>query len=968
MACILALWTSVLEAQPSGPGTGTLSGRVINPSTGMGVPNATLTVAVLGLIATSDLSGSFTIANVPAGQPDLIAVKAGFQTATVTGVGVTAGQTANIEIPLRPAGADDVLQMEAMTISADVMQGSQLGLLLSRQNSASVTDAIGADLFSRLSIGDAAEAMTKVTGASLVDGKHIFIRGLGDRYTNTQLNNSTMPSADPDRRSVQMDQFPSDLIDSVTTLKSFTPDQPGAFSGGSVNIRTKPFPERFFLTFSAKTAYNSNTTGKDVLTAPGGGKDWTGRDDGTRALPPGLPNPFNITTTAARFDPVLAAQLDSGSRSFNNEAFYPKPGKADPDYGFSLALGDRYALPNEDVFGFIASLNYDRATRHSEGGTRAKYFQGAAGPESPGFISPQRVFSPDVSGYTFASLYERFPVVPGGPPAFGVTNTSHSVSWGAYVQTAWQPSTNHELVLNLFHNQSAEDNVRRGVGESTANDSGQFRESYDLLYTERGIGSAQLGGKSNLPAWNDATLEWRASFSRSTQDQPDYRTFEFKWDFAQQAYANNQGITHRRYFRELSDENRDYGIDLTLPFSLGGRGDLTLKTGLAYTDGERTNREREFSIENTPDQGRDSLVNFPHPVGLISPSGSPVQFGTVMREVAGNLNYDGEQTFAAGYAMGDWRIDERWRAIAGARVEQTDLLTTPLPKSTLIPRIGEIRQTDVLPAFALVFSPAKAVNWRLSYGRTLARPTYRELSDVTVYDGFNDEFLGGNPDLEMTLIDNFDLRWERFPRGSEIIAVSLFYKSLQNPIEYQDRLGRILPENVADGRVYGFEFEFRRGLGFVHEQLGGWSVGLNGSLIKSEVQISNVELAQIRAVFPDAGDTRELYGQSPYLVNVDLTYQAGRWGSVFVVAYNVYGERLAVVNPGPLPDVFEQPAPSLDFSYSQRIGRRWKLKFTAKNLLDPDKEKLSEFRGREYLYERTASGRTFSLSLGYDFN
>ena len=958
---------AALFAQATQPGTVTISGRVISQATGLGVPNSTVTVAVLGLTGTSDLSGNFTIPGVPAGTADLVAMRTGFQTSTVTGISLTAGQVSVVEIPMNPADADDVLQMEAFTISAQLVQGSQIGLALTRQNSASVSDSIGSDLFGRLSIGDAAEAMSKVTGASIVDGKHIFIRGLGDRYTNTQLNNSTMPSADPDRRSVQMDQFPSDLIESVTTLKSFTPDQPGAFSGGSVNIKTKPFPERFFVSTSAKVGYNSQTTGKEVIMIPGGGRDWTGMDDGTRELPAGLATPFNITLTAARFSPELATQLDQGSRSFNNTAFFPKPEKAKPDMGLSLSFGDRLVLPNEDVLGYIVSLNYDRSTRYYDQATRARYAQGG-GPADEEFISLQRVFTTDVSTYSFDGLYAANPNIPGGTPAFGITQTTKSVNWGAYLQTAWQPSTNHELVLNLFHNQSAEDSIRRGVGEAVRSDNSQLRESYDLLYTERGISSAQLSGKSNLTNLNDATLEWRASVNQSTQDQPDYRTFEFKWDFVFQAYNNTQGVSNRRYFRELEDGNEDFGIDLTLPYTLGDRGDLSIKTGLAYTDGDRTNREREFSIENTPNIGRATLDTYPGKVGLISAPGAPQTFGTVMREITGNLNYDGTQTFTAAYAMGDWRVNDRWRVIGGARFERTEILTKPLPQANLTPRIGEVAQNDALPAIAAVFSPGEKSNWRVSYGRTLARPTYRELSDVTVYDGFNDEFLGGNTDLEVTLIDNLDLRWEFFPRGSEIIAASLFYKSLQNPIEYQDSQGRILPQNVEDGVVYGLELEFRRSLEFIGESFENISIGINGSIIESEVTIPEAELAQIRAAFPDADGKRELYGQSPYLINIDTTYEARSWGSVFSLAYNINGERLSLVNSGPLPDVYEQPAPSLDFSYSQRLHDRWKMKFSARNLLDPDKEKLSTFKGRDYIYDRSAAGRSFSVSVSYEFN
>lgn len=953
---------------------GRIAGKILNASTGMSVPSATVTVAGTGLSATTALDGSYVLDAVPAGTQDVSVTRDGYQTANVTGVVVAAGETARLDAPLNPV-AEQVVTMEAFSVAAAVVQQSGLGLLLARQKAVAVSDAIASDEISRLAVGNAAEALGKTPGTSVVDGKYVVIRGLGDRYTNTQMNGTSVPSADPDRRAVQMDQFPSDVIDSITTLKSFTPDQPGAFSGGSVNIKTKSFPEEFFLTVSAKTAFTTTVTGEPILTVPGGGKDWQGRDDGTRGLSSAVPNPMppSLTTTTAQlaartgnFGP--AEQLDAISKGFHNATFFPRSRKARPDAGFGVAVGDSLSLENGQTYGYVASLSYERSTQHYAGGITGRYAQGSVNPASPSFVDISRVFTTDVSAYNFAAAYRQSPNVPGGKPAFGVTQSSQNVDWGSYLQLSWRPRYNHEFVATFFHNQSAEDRVQRGVGEAVRSDSGgEFRENYDLLYTERGVTSFQLSGKSNLESWNDATLEWRAALSRSTQDQPDYRNFEFKWSFTLQEF-DPSGITNSRYFRELQEESRDLAVDFTRPFALAGGRSFTLKSGVALTDGDRTNRERAFSIEGANTRTRAAIEAYPNPVGLTARTPNSVSFGTVMREIPANLNYDGEQTFTAGYVMGDYQWSSAWRAIGGLRYERSELSTRPLPVPGVTVRRGEIRQSDALPALALVWTPRERQNIRASYGRTLARPTFRELADVVNYEAFTDEFIGGNPDLELTMIDNLDLRWERFPRGGEVLAASLFYKRLENPIEQVFADGRIFPNNVETGTVYGVEVEARRKLDFLAARLEDVTLGFNASLIASEVKISPGELKLIRAVFPRAKDTRALFGQSPYLVNLDVTWAVPSWGSTFTGIYGVSGERLDLVTTGALPDVFEQPAPAVDFVWSQRLSRRFKLKVTAKNLLDPAREKTLEHGGVVYRYQSLHSGRTFSAGVTYEFN
>lgn len=939
-------------------GTGEIAGRVINQNSGLAVAGATLSVPGSAAEATSDLSGGFVLTGVPAGTRSVHVEKADLQPGEVTNIVVAAGQTTHIDIPVNSAG-EGFVQMEAFTVSADIVQNSDLGLLVARQKSAAISDAIGSDRFSKLAVGNAAEALSKVTGASLMDGKYVLIRGLGDRYSNTLLNNTSVPTADPDKRAVQMDQFPSDLIESISTTKSFTPDQPGAFSGGSVNIKTKSFPDHFFFTTSAKIGYNPDVSGEDMLRVPGQGGDslaMGANDRHAPDLPATLTDRTRAQLMARTGDLTLAQEVDAQVKSFDSRTYFPSTTKAAPDLGGSIAFGDRIEWADgEKLFGYSASLTYDKSYDFYTGGTKNRYY---------GTIDdalPKLLLTPDRSATTIPDGD-----LPAGTPPFGVTSSTRSVAWGAFTNFALRPALDHELRLDLFHNQSADDKVQRGVGEQAFDYARAIDEVYDILYTERSIDSAQLSGKSLFPGWHELEVNWRLSYAKSTQDQPDYRSLSIYYNLSGN-FVNATGVQPNRFFRDLSEDSTEGAIDVSWPFAFRG-GEARAKFGVNALTGARSYLEQRFQYYSVP-QNRAQLESFPNPVGIVDQTANSVTFGNTITRLQEPNSYDAEQKINAAFAMLDLPVTAKLRAVVGVRFEQTKMSTTPVQIAGLNPENGEIDQTDALPALNLVYASSNKMNWRFAYGRTIARPTFKELTDIRYEDVFTLDTYVGNPSLELTVIDNFDLRWEWFPRRSETVAVSAFYKRMKDPIEvlFRPSVGSISPQNVDRGTVSGVEFEFRRGLGFLAEALDPFSLGANLTFIKSEVTIPDSEMASIRLQLPDAKNTRDLLGQSPYVLNLDLSYDREQSSTSATLSYNVVGERLALVQFGSMPDVYEQPSPTLNFVLSQRINARWKAKLAAKNLLNSDHEKLISFDDRDLVYERYATGRSFSCSLTYSF-
>lgn len=926
------------------------------------------------------------MSDVPSGVHTLRIFKTGFDLTAVTDFTVSDGATARLDVALKPLGetvsgqppattqlddgedGSNVFELTALSVTAEELRTTETVLLSVRQRAPALSDALGSETFTRLGLGDAAEIMTKITGASIVDGKYVVIRGLGDRYTSTLLNGISIPSADPDRRAVQLDQFPSEVLESVVTSKSFTPDQPGAFAGGSVNLRTKSFPDQFFASVSAGLSYNTNVMGEDVLTIPGGGRDWLGRDDGSRALPAGLPESQFPNSTAARIaarqgDFSVADELERVNEAFNNTTYLPRETSGRPGVSFAASVGDRIDLENDSRFGYVLSFNYGNRLSHFSEGSAAVLNQGSLNPDSNNFVTPFLIYSPDRSQYGFEQGIESSTAEldAAGLLDFGVTETLYMVDWGTYSQLAYSPHPDHEIALRLLFNQSASDGVVRGVGESTRSDSGRLFIKYNLLYTERTIGSAQLAGRSLLPSLNEASLDWRLAYSFSTQDQPDNRSINMFYDLRDNRVAQGN-VRNFRLFRELEEDSFEGGFDFTLPLAIAFPRDAEIKFGGVLSRGERTYRGESFSYREQV-LSLDQLASFPNPVGIVSRDGANLTFGNSLERA--NLpspDYDAEQNISAGYLMADLGLTSSLRAIFGVRVETTELVVTPV-----FGEAGLIDQSDVLPAVSLVYAVGDSMNFRAAYGQTIARPTYKELSSARIEDVFLERFFAGNANLELSDIQNYDLRWEWFPRSEEIVAVSLFYKQIDRPIElvYSPSIGAITPQNLPEGIVYGIEFEFRQALGNYFDALNGFSFGMNLALMKSEVDATPEELEIIRRVFPDDDGKRELFDQPEYTFNADLSYFLVDTNTTLTLSFNVIGKALTLVNFGALPDYYRQPAPRLDFLLSQPFKGGWQIKFSATNLLDATREDSFVHNGVTYTASSYQIGRTFALSLSY---
>jgi outer membrane receptor protein involved in Fe transport len=825
--------------------------------------------------------------------------------------------------------------------------------------------------------------MARVTGVSVNDGKYVFVRGLGERYSNTLMNGVTLPSADPDKKAVQMDLFPTDLLDSIVTTKSFTPDKPGDFAGGSVNLKTRSFPELMSFSVATSMGYNPQSNLKDsFLSYDGGKRDWLGFDDGTRELPEGIPtNPKDYPSST--FADGAPQFFDRITRLFS-PVLTPKMQRSGLNSGLSVDFGNTYYFGVNNMLGVISSFSYDLGYDHYENGINARYKRD------------------DIQNETlaFRQLYRD-------------TRSVMTANLGGLLSLAYQPDGNNEYNLVLTTTHSGEDEARfqQGPTDSSGSAVNQEDQIRSLIFTERSLHSAQLRGEHFFEG-NEWRMDWSLTAATSSQEDPDAR------------YSNNEIDTEsgikslvkparapRRVFRDLSEDQLSYNFNLEIPFMQKGDLERSIKLGGVFSSKHRDFNEQVFqytyvTLGNSIFSDFEDMESFldEEKIGINGEGPFMKRFISYFR----GQRYEGDEDISAAYAMMDYDLNDSWRFIGGVRIEKTDLRVkslTDVDTSFFSPE-GSIDDTQTLPAAQLVYRLSENQSLRASWSSTIARPTFREIAPYRSFPFIGgDEYLG-NQHLVLTEIDNFDLRWEWYPRPEEIVSLSLFRKNLSNPIEVliEESSNNYLerPYNVDSGEIQGIEFEFRKNLGFMADWLNDFNINANLTYAASEVDNSNQEfiskvpffensesVEQLRtliaeltetygidtqiwprepltAIAPNTPRRRDLFGQPDWIANASLSYDNQRSGTSVILNYNYVGDKLAFASQGATPDVYDAARGKLDLILKQNIGNNWAIKLSAKNLSDSARERYYDSLVKD-IHTRYRSGRAFSLSATYRF-
>jgi len=939
---LLLFFIQFTAAQPAG--SGKVAGTIVDAANGDPLIGANIYLENTSLGAASDLNGKYIIENVPQGNHTLIVSIIGYAEIKVNNLQVKQGETTSLNLSAK----SEILTTDVVVVEAKAVQNTEASLLKARQKSLAVSDAVSAEAISKAGSGNAAEAMKQVTGASVVGGKYVYVRGLGDRYTSTQLNGAELPSTDPAKRAASIDIIPTNLIDNIQTVKSFTPDKPGNFSGGTVDIKTKDFPEDFNFSFSMSSSYNSQTTFNDngPLSHSGGNLDWLGMDDGSRELPDVVRNKdvYIPDVAEAGQDLEKAVTLDKIVKGFNPE-IAPSKLTPMPNQNYSLSLGNQIQFLNRPL-GYIASLTYGRSISSYSDGSYQRW---------------------DIGNLGSQELQNDY--------RLNDSKTTDEVLWGALLKTSYKLSNNHIISMNGMYNQNGESTTRYLTGSYPYDlDPTSTWIGSVLAYKERNLKSFQMNGEHNLSWLFDTRIEWKGSLGTSNQDEPDLRYFN-SFKNKNNLYGIKANIPPARYWRSLEEDRQEFKLDITLPFKQWAGHSGSIKFGGLTAKKDRNHTERHFEYKQDPVfnyLGSEDTLFAENNVGLIDTTKRTIagvtyrryDFGLVIREnYFPQGNYIADQNISAGYLMIDLPLFSKLRLIGGARFETTDMFLETEAKNT---NRASYKTDDILPSANLIYSLQENMNIRLGFNRTLARPMFREVAPYASWDFQGGNTYIGNPDVSRTLIDNADLRWEWFSRPGEIYAVSAFWKSFKNPIEEVfNTFGEITWMNMDKASVYGLELEARKKLDIISPYLADFSIGTNLSLVESKVEIPDTLLFLRKQTRPDAANSRPFQGQSPYLFNLNVNYDNLDAGMSASIYYNIFGKRLNKVSLGGTPDIYEQPFGMLNFSLGWELIQNVKFKFSAKNILNDEIKMTHSYRGKEYIHQAYKVGRSFSIGLGY---
>lgn len=933
--------------------SGIISGKITEADSGFEVIGGTVVIQGTDKGTVTDIDGTYQL-DVEAGTYTVEVSYVGFATQEITDVIVTASTTTSLDVQL----GESAIELEGVEIVAKAFKNTEAAVLAIQKTAPVVLDGISSAQISKSGDNDVAAAVKRVTGVTVEGGKYVYVRGLGDRYSKTTLNGAAIPGLDPNRNTVQMDLFPTNLVDNILVYKTFAPNLPGDFTGGYVDIATKDFPEQFTLNASASVGYNPQANlNKNFLTYNGGSRDVLGFDDGSRAIPStiaegreSIPNYSEGLNDASK-----ARALRDATEAFNNNWSMYQEGQP-VNSSFSLSAGNQKTLFGKPL-GFIAAMTYQRSFRSYDNGAYGIY-------ELTGNVA-------NTSRLNTQLLLDD-------------NKSEEETLWGAMFSTSYKMTPNNKVNLTLMHNQSATSTARFLEGTKFRDDADDIFQTRTWQFLERGLSTAQLSGKHSFGERN-AKLSWISSYAMSSQDEPDLRYFTNRINgITGNAFIKpSSDNVPTRFYRNMQQNNWDNKVDFTLPFDQWSGMSAEFKVGAGYLMKARTFREDRFNFNNNELSIADGdIFAYFHPDNILMHNPEDVagyDNGGNGIYVADNYdpknNYNAAQSVASAYAMVQLPLTDKLSAVAGVRAEQTAIQLETFDTDITLDRYptldGEqniLNNLDILPSLNLNYELGERSKLRFGYNKTIARPSFRELAPFASFAVDGGFVFVGNPDLQRTTIDNVDLRWEMYPQSGEIISVSTFYKQFTNPIERtfnpEAQNTELTLRNVDAATLIGAEVEVRKNLGVIADKLAHFDLGANFTYVYSRTAIDAEELALIRANDSDANGFREMYGQSPYVINALLGYKNDK-GTKANLSFNIVGSRISTVTRGATPNYYQKARPSLNFNIAQRITDHLSARFSANNLLDADYQEIATYKGVEYPIASYQMGRTFSLGINY---
>jgi len=946
---------------------GTLTGEVTHIESKEKVSGATVIFRGVDLEVQTDDKGLFQV-DLPEGTYALSVIHPDYTTRTVSEIEINPGKGENITVSLTPSAI--TLDAVRSFASTEVrVQGGVATLIEESKNSGVMLNFLGSEQISKTGDSDAAAALKRVTGLTVVDGRYVYVRGMGERYSASYLNDARIPSPEMGKRVVPLDLFPTSVIEALAIQKTYSPELYSEFGGGAVGLRTTGIPNdrykrRLRQIYSFSMGYDADSSLSQDILPPGGTLDFLGIDDGGRRLP------GSVGDTYVQVRPLFGGEGYDTQDEVNAIGkqmppfIVPQSGTVPLDYSGSATIRDKVDFNNGHSFGWnISSLYKNDWSTGEDSITDYEYVV-------------------DLDG----TVLRRDLRI-----NYDTQSTTHNVDLGVLLnmEYKWGPGTNLESTTMMLRTSKNKFSRYEGFKK----DDGTLRGT-SVSWVEEMLLNQQLGGQISLPIWNQATLDWRYSLSQATHYEPNNQ----KWIYenSEQGFFLRDNPSPTQVWSDVDDQIHDAMIKLELPVFLFGRSTADyLEWGGQYIRQERTSDVRRFlyDVNSAFTEDVDEVV-----------TAENINNGDIgFTELTFNSDsYIGTHDVWGGFFNTDLILMGNTRLNAGMRFESSTqrIQTVAFSKTSITTPIDNSFPTmNILPSINLTIPWGDKHQFRMALSQTTNRPDLNELSNSPTPGVEGGSVLIGNPLVEEAKIWNGDVRWEYYLAETENLSLGGFYKYFLNPIEEvflpsNDRIQTIT--NIASAQNLGAELEWSLSLRYISDLLrllvmktrpkpstrrliGGISgifrdmtTSGNVSIISSRVDIEEGQTAYYSGQNIEVKNTskeRPLQGQSPWVINASLGYKNKVSWSVdrkthtsVNLNYNVFGPRIIKVGTEGTPDTYEQPFHQLDLVIKHSFNEVFSIGIKGKNLLDLpavstlDQEVISE----EY------KGRSFSLSAKFD--
>lgn len=916
-----------------------VKGKITDAKTGEALAGVSISVNNSTIGTASDGEGNYEL-NLNPGSYTLKASYISFVTLDITDVTVKRGTPTLLDISMH----ENANTLNEVVVIAMQNLSSEVSLLNSMRRSTSIVSGVSSQQISKNQDRDASEVIRRIPGISIIDNKFVVARGLSQRYNNVWINNSATPSSEADTRSFSFDIIPSPQIENIMIIKSPQPELPADFSGGFVKVTTKGIPNQNLTEISYGTGINTETHFKDFKYSSGSSTDFLGFDNGFRDMKSIVPNRLKDDDTEA---------VDAVSKNGFNNNWDVKTKKPLPDQRFSLILNRQLKTENGQQWGLASSLNYSYNSKTYNDMKNTQY-----------------------------GIYNKLQDTPAPDNDYIDNQYITSTRLGAMLNLSFISDNKHRIEFRNIFNQLGQDRYTYRTGIDYTGGREKKEEKQEYLFSSRTSYTGQIAGKHDFSLADK--LDWTAGFSYANKNQPDRRIINREENTSTSddpynglMYISASDIT--RNFVNLNEYIYNIGANYTHDLNIGSNIAATIKSGLYAEHKNRDYNTRDFSY--IYDQ---SYFPFSFRFGdVVKDILIPENYGSGKLFVSERTNnvdsYKGSNDLFAGYLAINLPVNS-FNIYAGVRVEHNNMTLTNYKSSvTFDTKDTEYKKTDLFPSVNISYNLDKNNVLRAAYGMSVNRPEFREVAPASYYDFDLFNRIIGNSDLESAYIHNFDLKYEFYPSGSELISVALFYKHFKNPIEWTfintGGGSRIYTfENALSANNTGIELDIKKQLDFVG--LKNFSIVFNGSLIDSKVKFGENSIEEERA----------LQGQSPFLLNTGLFYQNDKLQLTAGVMYNVIGKRIVGIGlknksenstiGDDIPDMYEMPRNVIDFTISKKLGSNFEISFACKDILAQDMvykqfPKFDDADGvrqeREQITKKYKVGQNLSISAKYSF-